>query len=157
MGRWIVDGFLATVARDIGGVLFGKVDSVCNWNFKFGFLFEMGMAGQGLLPSFFKKRSRFGTPTAGILTGTIFVVVFSLADFGQLVELLNANYAIALLMEYAAFVKLRRDRKKLHRPFRAPTPDSISVLLVLPPCLGVLLGILLLLSVGSWMTFCIFT
>ena len=70
--------------------------------------------------------------------------------------LLNANYAIALLMKYAAFVKLRHDRKDLDRPFRVPIPDSISILLVLPPCLG----ILLLLSVSSWRTYvciiCIF-
>ena len=39
-------------------------------------------------------------------------------------ELLNANCAIALLMEHASFVKLRHDRKDLDRPLRVPIPDS---------------------------------
>ena len=110
-----VDGFLATVARDIGGDFLGK------WTvFAIGIsnlaLFEaemsadayqlMGMAEQGLLPTFFKIRSRFGTLTAGIQTGTIFVIVFGVANFGQLVELLNANYAISLSMEYASLEKI---------------------------------------------------
>ena len=57
---------------------------------------------------------------------------------------------IALLMEYATFVKFKHDRKDVDRTLRVPIPDSISILLVLPPSL---LGILLLLSVSSWMTY----
>ena len=40
--------------------------------------------------------------------------------------------------------------KNVDRPLCVPIPDSISILLVLPPSL---LGILLLLSVSSWMTY----
>ena len=85
-----VDGHLATAANDIGG------DFLSKWTvFAIGIsnlaLFEaemsadayqlMGMAERGYLPSFFKKRSKFGTPTAGILTGTLVIVIFSVADF----------------------------------------------------------------------------
>lgn len=61
----------------------------------------------GYLPKIFQKRSKYGTPTTGIIVGTVVILMFGCADFGQLLELLNANYALALLLEYAAFVKLR--------------------------------------------------
>lgn len=52
-------------------------------------------------------------------------------------------------MEFAAFVKLRLDRKDLDRPYRVPISDEASVLLVLPPCLA----ILLIFAVSSWVTY----
>ena len=116
-----VDGHLGAVAVDIGGAWLGA------WTiFAAGIsnlaLFEaelsadafqlMGMAERGYLPKIFQKRSRYGTPTTGIIVGTVVIILFGCADFGQLLELLNANYAISLLMEYAAFVKLRLFRKE---------------------------------------------
>jgi amino acid transporter len=67
----------------------------------------MGMADRGLIPKVFSKRSRFGTPTNGILVGTAVIFCLGVADFDALVEMLNFAYAIALLMEFAAFIKLR--------------------------------------------------
>jgi len=111
-----VDGHLGAVAVDIGGAWLGA------WTiFAAGIsnlaMFEaelsadafqlMGMAERGYLPKIFQKRSRFGTPTTGIIVGTVVIILFGCADFGQLLELLNANYAVTILMEYAAFVKLR--------------------------------------------------
>jgi amino acid transporter len=116
-----VDGHLGAVAVDIGGSWLGA------WTiFAAGIsnlaLFEaelsadafqlMGMAERGYLPKIFQKRSRYGTPTTGIIVGTVVIILFGCADFGQLLELLNANYAISLLMEYAAFVKLRLFHKE---------------------------------------------
>ncbi len=153
-----VDGHLATVARDIGG------EFLYHWTvFAVGIsnlaLFEaemsadayqlMGMAERGYLPDIFKRRSKYGTPSAGILTGTLVIVIFSIADFSQLVELLNANYIIALLLEFAAFVKLRIRHKDLDRPYRIPIPDALSFLVVLPPCLACVV----VLAVSSWFTF----
>jgi amino acid transporter len=116
-----VDGHLGAVAVDIGGAWLGA------WTiFAAGIsnlaMFEaelsadafqlMGMAERGYLPKIFQKRSRFGTPTTGIIVGTVVIILFGCADFGQLLELLNANYAVSLLMEYAAFVKLRLFHKE---------------------------------------------
>ena len=56
-------------------------------------------------------------------------------------ELLNANYVTALLMDHASHVKLRHDGKDLD--------NTISILLMLPPCLGILLP----LFASSWMTY----
>ena len=67
----------------------------------------MGMGDRGLIPKLFTKRSRFGTPTNGIVLGTIVIIAVSVADFDQLVEMLNFAYSLAFLMEFAAFVKLR--------------------------------------------------
>ena len=116
-----VDGHLGTVAVDIGGSWLG------GWTvFAAGIsnlaLFEaelsadafqlMGMSERGYLPKIFQKRSKYGTPTTGIIVGTAVIILFGCADFGQLLELLNANYAVSLLMEYAAFIKLRLFHKE---------------------------------------------
>lgn len=116
-----VDGQLGKAAIDIGGTWLG------GWTvFAAGIsnlaLFEaelssdsyqlMGMAERGHLPKVFAWRSaRFDTPTFGIFVCTLVIIAMSVADFTQLVELLNFNYAIALLLEYFAFVKLRLTRK----------------------------------------------
>ncbi|KAL7516449.1 hypothetical protein ACHAWX_001480 [Stephanocyclus meneghinianus] len=142
-----VDGHLGAVAVDIGGHWLGA------WTiFAAGIsnlaVFEaelsadsfqlMGMAERGYLPKIFQKRSRYGTPTNGIILGTLVIIVFSCANFGQLLELLNANYAIAVLLEYAAFVKLRLFHKDLQRPYRIPIPDWAAFLIALPPTVGIL-------------------
>jgi hypothetical protein len=69
-------------------------------------------AERGHIPNIFTKRSKYGTPTVGIIFNTLVIIVFSCADFGQLLQLLNSVYAMALLMEYAAFVKLRLYHKE---------------------------------------------
>ncbi|KAL3789441.1 hypothetical protein HJC23_001989 [Cyclotella cryptica] len=155
-----VDGHLGAVAVDIGGKWLG------GWTiFAAGIsnlaLFEaelsadafqlMGMAEHGYLPKFFQKKSKYGTPTYGIIFGTLVIIIFGCANFGQLLSLLNANYATALLLEYAAFVKLRLFHKELKRPYRIPIPDWAAVLLAIPPCLGIFIVFL----VSNW-TVCIF-
>jgi amino acid transporter len=72
----------------------------------------MKLAERGYLPKCFKARSKYGTPSAGIITNTIVILAFGTADFGQLLELLNCTYAVSLLLEYAAFVKLRLYHKE---------------------------------------------
>ena len=70
----------------------------------------MGMADRGLIPKVFCKRSRFDTPTNGILVGTIIIFCLSVSDFDALVEMLNFAYSVSLLMEYTAFIKLHNQR-----------------------------------------------
>ena len=70
----------------------------------------MGMAERGYLPKVLAARSKFNTPKYGITIGLLVVIAMSVADFSQLVEMLNFNYALSLLLEYAAFVKLRITR-----------------------------------------------
>lgn len=80
----------------------------------------MGMADRGHLPKIFSKRSRHGTPTYGIILGTAVIVVMGVSDLDQLIEMLNFNYAVSLLLEYAAFFKLRISKPELERPYKIP-------------------------------------
>ena len=111
-----VDGHLGAAAVDIGGTYLGAWTVFAAGISNLG-MFEaemsadafqiMGMAEQGYLPRILAVRSKYGTPTSGIVVGTIVIIMFGWADFGQLMELLNTNYALSLMLEYAAFVKLR--------------------------------------------------
>lgn len=124
----------------------------------------MGMAEKEFLPKIFKRRSKYGTPTMGIIAGIVVIISMGWADFGQLLELLNANYALSLLLEFAAFVKLRRCNSEckhvsefvfvcrnnnqltpsallfttVERPYRIPISDRAAFLVVLPPTLGII-------------------
>jgi amino acid transporter len=94
----------------------------------------MGMADRGLIPKVFCKRSRFDTPTNGILVGTLVIICLSVSDFDALVEMLNFAYSVSLLMEYVAFVKLRITDDDLERPYRIPFGTVGCILFLLPPC-----------------------
>eukprot|EP00977_Amphora_coffeiformis_P004873 scaffold1048_cov90-Amphora_coffeaeformis.AAC.6 len=78
----------------------------------------MGMADRGYLPHIFSKRSRHGTPTYGILLGATVIILMTLSDLEGLIEMLNFQYAISLMMEYCAFLKLRVSHADMHRPYR---------------------------------------
>jgi amino acid transporter len=92
----------------------------------------MGMAERGHLPKVFAARSRHGTPTFGILLGCAVIVAMGAANVDRLIEMLNFNYAISLLMEYAAFVQLRIKRPDLPRPFRIPLNTTCCILALVP-------------------------
>ena len=111
------DGYLTTAASDIGGSWLGLwvviAAGVSNIGLYQAELSQeayqlMGMSDRGYVPKLFGTRSRFGTPTYSILFGTIVVIVMgSSLHLESLIEMLNFNYAISLLMEYAAFIRLR--------------------------------------------------
>ena len=81
----------------------------------------MGMAEKGYLATIFSKRSRYGTPTYGILSCvSIVLLMISVTDLESIIEFLNFNSAISLLMERAAFLKLRMSKPQVHRPRQVP-------------------------------------
>ena len=97
----------------------------------------MGMADRGLIPKVFAKRSRFDTPTNGILLGTMVILCLSVADFDALVEMLNVAYCVSMLMEFSAFVKFRfdeQDSDEIPQGFRLPFGKFGCILFVMPPC-----------------------
>lgn len=88
----------------------------------------LGMAERGYLPRVFAMRSNFGTPVIGIMLSSIGIVTMLMFDFMQIVELLNAVYCLAELMEFAAFIKLRWKHPDLKRVYKcAATLVSHSV------------------------------
>ena len=80
----------------------------------------MGMADRGYIPKVLGTRSIHGTPTYGILIGTLIVVVMGVSDMSSLIEMLNFSYSLSLLLEFAAFIKLRMDGSDIPRPYRVP-------------------------------------
>lgn len=111
-----VDGYMATVVTDTIGPWMGKWLVLAAALSNLGqFQAElsadaymlMGMAERGHLPKFLSTRSANGTPTNALLLGTLVIVVSGVSNLDDLIEMLNFNYALALLLEYAAFIKLR--------------------------------------------------
>ena len=124
-----VDGYLVTIGMEIVGPWLGTalVVAIGISNISL-FMAElsadsyqiMGMAERGLLPKIFAARSRFGTPKYGILTCYLVILLMSFSDFNELIQVMNFFYSISLMMEYAAFIKLRmmnEDRKFLFNTF----------------------------------------
>jgi amino acid transporter len=54
----------------------------------------LGMAERGHLPKMFAKRSRYGTPTWGIVLGAAIIMAMSVTDLSSLIEMLNFNYSV---------------------------------------------------------------
>jgi amino acid transporter len=111
-----VDGYLATAASKIGGRWLGAwvvfaagVSNLAQFQAELsGDAFAlMGMADRGFVPKIFGKRSEHGTPTYSILLGLAVIIVMGTSNLDTLIEMLNFNYALKLIMEYCAFVKLR--------------------------------------------------
>ena len=159
-----VDGYLARLASDVIGPWLGAwtvfaagISNIALFQAELSAdAFQlMGMADRGHIPSLLSKRSRHGTPTNGILLGTIVIVVMSVSRLDTLIEMLNFNYALSLLMEYAAFVKLRIDQPELERPYKIPLGTVGSILLILP-AFGATVFVLLLATFQT-MIFALFT
>jgi len=155
-------GHLTVVAGQIGGpwlagwlVLASAVSNIALFEAEMsGDAYQlMGMADRGLIPKIFCKRSsRFGTPTNGILVGLFVIICLSVANFDQLVEMLNFAYAVSLLMEFAAFIKLRITDPDVPRPYRIPF-GTLGCIIFLSPACGVCL---FLMTVGSKLTYVYF-
>mmetsp|Transcript_38365 Transcript_38365/g.79775 ORF Transcript_38365/g.79775 Transcript_38365/m.79775 type:complete len:600 (-) Transcript_38365:162-1961(-) len=155
--QW-TDGFLAQVAADIGGPWLGAwtvfaaaISNIALFQAELSAdAFQlMGMADRGHIPKIFSKRSQHGTPTNGIIAGVAVIVVMGTSDFDQLIEMLNFNYAIALLMEYCAFIKLRIYQPQVERPYRIPLNTVGCVILFTPTFLVTIL----VLGLSTYTTF----
>lgn len=70
----------------------------------------LGMAETGLLPKIFMYRSRYDTPTVGILASAIgILIVVWIKDLGDVLELLNLAYAMSVIIEWCAFLAMRKN------------------------------------------------
>jgi amino acid transporter len=146
------DGYLAKAAEDIGGpwlggwtVMAAAISNIALFQAELSAdAFQlMGMAERGHVPKIFAHRSRHGTPTYGILLGTCVIVIMGTANLDALIEMLNFNYAIALLMEYAAFIKLRISQPDRPRPYRVPLNTFGCFVCILPTIFFIVLVMVL--------------
>mmetsp|Transcript_23117 Transcript_23117/g.63828 ORF Transcript_23117/g.63828 Transcript_23117/m.63828 type:complete len:649 (+) Transcript_23117:185-2131(+) len=102
-----------------------------------------GMAERGFLPLVLANKSKHGTPTLGIILSSMGVLMLATLSFMEIVELLNAIYCLAELLEFAAFIKLRISKPDLPRPYRVPLPWWGAALMLLPASLLLIFVLLL--------------
>ncbi len=78
------------------------------------------MALDGLLPRALARTDARGTPRNAVLVAAVIYSIFSLLPFETLVVADVLLYAIALFLEFAALLALRRNEPALRGPFRVP-------------------------------------
>ncbi|KAG6502531.1 probable polyamine transporter At3g13620 [Zingiber officinale] len=94
----------------------------------------LGMADLGLLPRAYASRAKwFRTPWVGILTSSLITLGLSFMTFNDIINSANFLYALGMLMEFAAFLWLRRKQPDLKRPYRVPLSFPFLVILCLVP------------------------
>ncbi|KAK3245460.1 hypothetical protein CYMTET_44972 [Cymbomonas tetramitiformis] len=135
------DGYLETIANDVGGRWLGIWILVSAALSNIGqFEAEMssdsfqlqGMAERGMLPAFLAKKSQYGTPLVPIVLSSLGVATQISKSFSSVVELVNVLYCMAALLEIAAFIKLRIARPDIPRPFTVPLGTCGCALMLVP-------------------------
>ncbi|KAJ3685511.1 hypothetical protein LUZ61_014675 [Rhynchospora tenuis] len=141
IGEW-TDGYFAQVGFEIGGRWLDLWIQAAAAMSNMG-LFEaemssdsfqlLGMSEMGMLPAIFAKRSKYGTPTYSILLSATGVIILSCMSFQEIIEFLNLLYVLGMLLEFAAFIKLRIEKPDLHRPYKIPVNTVGVVVICIPP------------------------
>jgi len=67
----------------------------------------LAMADKGFLPSIFRTRSKYDTPTFGLLLALIIILLLLPLKFSIIVELSNFSFVFAVSAEFVAFAELR--------------------------------------------------
>ncbi|XP_021905310.1 probable polyamine transporter At1g31830 isoform X1 [Carica papaya] len=138
------DGYFSDIAKMVGGVYLRLWVQAASALSNMGmFVAEMssdsfqllGMAERGMLPEFFAKRSRYGTPLIGILFSASGVILLSYLSFQEIVAAENFLYCFGMIMEFIAFVKLRINYPAVSRPYRIPVGTTGAILMCIPPTL----------------------
>ncbi|XP_040990872.1 probable polyamine transporter At3g13620 [Juglans microcarpa x Juglans regia] len=94
----------------------------------------LGMADIGSLPMFFGLRSKwFNTPWVGILLTTLISLGVSNFNFTDIISSANFLYSLSMLLEFAAFIWLRRKLPMMKRPYRVPLRLPGLVMMCLIP------------------------
>ncbi|KAM1033934.1 hypothetical protein ACFX13_038135 [Malus domestica] len=77
----------------------------------------LGMAERGMLPKFFGKRSRHGTPEIGILFSASRVLLLSWLSFQEIVAAENL-YCFGMILEFISFIRLRVKYPATSHPYK---------------------------------------
>ncbi|XP_043694189.1 probable polyamine transporter At1g31830 [Telopea speciosissima] len=136
------DGYFSDIAKILGGVwLRWWIQGASALSNMGMFVAEMssdsfqllGMADRGMLPGFFSKRSRYGTPLIGILFSASGVILLSWLSFQEIVAVENFLYCFGMILEFVAFVWLRMKYPAASRPFKIPVGTVGAILMCIPP------------------------
>ncbi|XP_058223907.1 probable polyamine transporter At1g31830 isoform X2 [Rhododendron vialii] len=147
------DGYFSDVAKLVGGVWLRVWIQVAAAMSTIG-MFEaemsgdsfqlLGMAERGMLPTFFAKRSLYGTPLVGILFSASGIILLSWLSFEEIVAAENFLYCFGMILEFISFIRLRIKYPATSRPFKIPVGTVGSILLCIPPTISI--GVVLALS-----------
>jgi len=138
------DGYFSDIARILGGIwLDSWIQGAAALSNMGNFLTEMssdsyqllGMAERGMLPEFFARRSRYGTPLIGILFSAFGVILLSWMSFQEIIAAENYLYCFGMILEFIAFIKLRMTHLNASRPYKIPLGTIGAVLMIIPPAL----------------------
>ena len=145
-------GYFSDVAKMIGGIWLSWWIAGAAAASNMGmFLAEMssdsfqllGMAERGMLPSFFAKRSRYGTPLVGILFSTSGVLLLLWMSFEDTIAAENFLYCFGMVLEFIAFVRLRIKYPAASRPYKIPLGTIGSILMCIPPTMVICVMVVL--------------
>uniref|UniRef100_A0A0R0LGH6 Amino acid permease/ SLC12A domain-containing protein n=1 Tax=Glycine max TaxID=3847 RepID=A0A0R0LGH6_SOYBN len=89
----------------------------------------LGMAERGMLPEFFGKRSRYGTPLIGILFSASGVILLSWLSFQEIVAAENFLYCFGMILEFIAFILLRIKHPNASRPYKIPGGTAGAIIM----------------------------
>ena len=99
------------------------------------------LASDGLVPQALAKLDGSGTPRTAVIVSAAFYSVFALVSFGKLVVADVLLYSLALFVEFAALVQLRKTEPSLRGAFRIPLGRvGVSFIAALP--MMVLIGVI---------------
>ncbi|MBA2708818.1 MAG: APC family permease [Gemmatimonadaceae bacterium] len=95
----------------------------------------LAMSRDGFLPPALAKLDARGTPRNAVLVSAVFYSVFATLSFAHLVVADVLLYSMALFLEFAALIALRRREPELRGAFRIPLGTGGVALLALLPAL----------------------
>ena len=102
------------------GVMFSNW-SMFNSQLLYASRLPFAMAEDGLLPQQIKRtHKQYGTPVVSLILCSLIYSLFSLLNFKELVIIDVLIYALSLLLEYVALIRLRITHPDLARPFKIP-------------------------------------
>ncbi|XP_027360804.1 probable polyamine transporter At1g31830 isoform X2 [Abrus precatorius] len=136
------DGYFSDIAMIIGGAwLRWWLQAAAAMSNMGMFVAEMssdsfqllGMAERGMLPEFFNKRSRHGTPLIGILFSASGVILLSWLSFQEIVAAENFLYCFGMILEFIAFILLRIRHPNAPRPYKIPGGTAGAIVMCIPP------------------------
>ena len=107
----------------------------------------LALARDRLLPATLGTTDARGTPVAAVIASAVVYSGFASLQFGGLLAADVLLYTLALLLEFAALLALRRREPALRGPFRVPLPTwALGILALLP---GLVLGAAVALEIGN--------
>jgi len=143
-------GALPSIAAAVGGPLLGHLVGLGAVTSTAGLFLSLlltnsrlpwVLARDGLLAAAFGAvHRRFGTPWVAVIVSAALCSVFAALSFRELVIINMWLYSLSLLVELAAFLRLRRLEPRLSRPYRVPGGRAGALAATLPPAACALLA-----------------